>query len=264
MRIGIIGFGHVGGAIVWAHRSQDIIIRDPKLEHSASMDQFNTCDAVYVCVPTPSTEDGHCNTSILEQTLKELLFATINKQIPIICKSTAPPSVYARLQEMYPNIVHCPEFITARDANTDYQNTDYFVIGGRLDWCEKAREVIRTGVPLVQEKFVFTDIKTASMYKYMMNTYLATKVTFMNEMYRLAEAEGIEYNKLKELTVFDDRIGYTHLDVPGPDNEFGWGGMCFPKDIAAIQMEALDLGVDMELLGRVEDINKKHRKIKND
>ena len=86
----------------------------------------------------------------------------------------------------------------------------------------------------------------------------------MNDMYKLAKAEGIEYNKLKELTLYDDRIGYTHMDVPGPDNEFGWGGMCFPKDIAAIQMEAIDLGVDMELLDRVESINKKHRKIKDD
>lgn len=264
MRIGIIGFGHVGGAIAWAHRSLDLIIRDPKLENSASMDKFNTCDAVFVCVPTPSTEDGHCDTSILEQTLKELLFATINKQIPIICKSTAPPSVYHRLWQMYPNIVHCPEFVTARDANTDYQNSDYFVLGGSQEWCEKAREVIRTGVPMVHEKFLFTDIKTAAMYKYMMNSYLAMKVTFMNEMHQLAQAEGIDYNNLKELTVYDDRIGYTHMDVPGPDGEFGWGGMCFPKDVAAIQMEAIDLGSPLDLLGRVEDLNKKHRKMKDD
>lgn len=264
LRIGIIGFGHVGGAITWAHRSQDLIIRDPKLENSASMDQFNTCDAVYVCVPTPSTDDGHCDSTILEQTLKELLFVTINKQIPIICKSTAPPSVYEKLWKQYPNIVHCPEFITAADANTDYQNSDYFVLGGGKAWCEQAREIIRTGVPLVHEKFLITDIKTAAMYKYMMNTYLATKVTFMNEFYKLSQASDIDFNQLKELTIWDDRIGRTHLDVPGPDGEFGWGGMCFPKDIAAIQEEAIDLGVDMELLGRVEDINKKHRKITND
>lgn len=260
MRIGIIGFGAVGGAITWAHRSQDLIIRDPKLKDSASMDKFNSCDAVFVCVPTPSTEDGHCDTSILEQTIKDLFFATINKQIPIICKSTAPPSVYARLHKEHPNIVYCPEFLTAANANTDYQNADYFILGGHKEWCEKAREIIRLGVPLVHEKFVITDIKTASLYKYMMNSYLATKVTFMNDIYKLAEAEGVEFNNLKELTLWDDRIGYTHLDVPGHDGEFGWGGMCFPKDVAAIQMEALDLGTELELLGRVEDINKKHRK----
>ena len=93
MKIGIIGFGFVGHAIGWAHRTDDLVIRDPKLQDSADISEFTGCDAIFVCVPTPSTEDGHCDSSILEQTLKELLFVVINKQIPIICKSTAPPSV---------------------------------------------------------------------------------------------------------------------------------------------------------------------------
>ncbi len=261
MKLGIIGFGFVGNAVGWAHRSDELVIRDPKLKDSASLDKFTDCDGIFVCVPSPSTNDGHCDASILEQVIKELLFVVINKQIPIICKTTAPPSVYERLQKEYPNVVYCPEFLTQANANADYQNAEYFVIGGDYDWAVKAREIIRHGVPMVHEKFIIVSIKTASLYKYMMNSYLATKVTFMNDFKKIADVEEVDWQDLVNLSHEDDRIGYTHMAVPGPDGQYGWGGACFPKDVAAIQMEALDLGTELELLGRVEDINNKHRKL---
>jgi UDPglucose 6-dehydrogenase len=264
MRIGIIGFGFVGQAIGWSYQHKaELVIRDPKLVDSASLDQFVDCDAIFICVPSPSTEDGHCDTTILEDTLKELLFVNINKQIPIISKVTAPPSVYTRLQQEYPNLVYCPEFLTAANNVADYANSNYFVLGGNYDWCVKARTAIHQGVPLVHNKFTIVDIKTASLYKYMMNTYLATKVTFMNDFKLLADAEGVAWDDLKHLSKADNRIGNTHMNVPGPDGQYGWGGGCFPKDVAAIIMEAIDKNVDFELLDRVETINKKHRR-KND
>ena len=262
MRVGIIGFGYVGQAIGWSYQYKaELVIRDPKLVDSASLDQLASCDAIFVCVPSPSTEDGHCDTTILEDTLKELLFVNINKQIPIISKVTAPPGVYAHLQEEYPNLVYCPEFLTAANNVADYANSGYFVLGGDYDWCVKARAVIYQGVPLAHHQFTIVNIKTAALYKYMMNSYLATKVTFLNDFKLLADAEGVEWTDLKYLAEADRRIGNTHMDVPGPDAQYGWGGGCFPKDIAAIIMEAIDLGVDFELLDRVETINKKHRKL---
>ena len=262
MRIGIIGFGYVGQAIGWSYRFKaDLVIRDPKLVDSASVDQFASCDAIFICVPSPPSEDGHCDTTILEDTLKELLFVNINTRIPIISKVTAPPSVYARLQEEYPNLVYCPEFLTAANNVADYANATYFVLGGDYDWCVKARTIIHLGVNLVHDKFTIVDIKTAALYKYMMNSYLATKVTFMNDFKLLADAEGVAWEDLKHLSKADARIGNTHMTVPGPDGQYGWGGGCFPKDVAAIITEAIDLGVDFELLDRVEAINKKHRKL---
>jgi UDPglucose 6-dehydrogenase len=259
MKIGIIGYGFVGEAIARAHHKNNLIIKDPKLESSADYPDFADCDAIYVCVPSPSTSDGHCDTSILEQTVKELLFVLINDFIPVICKTTAPPSVYERLQKQYPNIVHCPEFLTAANSVRDYLNSNYFVLGGDTEWCIKAREIIKLSISLVDNKFLITDIKTAALYKYMMNCYLATKVTFMNDFKNLADAEGVEWNSLKSLTVFDNRIGNTHMDVPGPDGQYGWGGACFPKDVAAIIEEAIDLNVDFELMDRIESINRHHR-----
>jgi len=261
MKVGIIGLGYVGGAVAWAHQPQTIIMRDPKLKDSADLSEFVDCDVIYVCVPSPSTEDGHCDSSILESTLKELLFVLINKQIPIICKTTAPPSVYARLQQEYPNIVYAPEFLTAANHLMDYVNTKYVVLGGDYEWCVKARAAIKWGLNIDEGEIIIVDIKTASLYKYMVNCYLATKVTFMNDFANLAEQVGVDWADLKFLATYEDRIGASHMNVPGSDNQRGWGGMCFPKDVAAIQMEALDQGTELELLGRVEDINKKHRRL---
>ena len=213
-------------------------------------------------MPSPSTEDGHCDVSILKQVLKELLFVTIqNPNVLLISKTTAPPSVYKQLQQEYSNLVYVPEFLTQANANTDYANANYCVIGGQYDYAVRAREILTAGRRLTHDKHIIVPIETASLYKYMMNSYLATKVTFMNDFKKIADAEGVDIKDLAYLALRDDRIGSTHMEVPGPDGHYGWGGACFPKDIAAIQMEALDLGTELELLGRVEDINKKHRSL---
>ena len=262
MKIGIIGFGFIGRAIGWAYKNTDLVIRDPKLQDSASLDKFVDRDAIFICVPSPSTIDGHCDTTILEQVLKELLFVTIkNPNVVLISKSTASPRTYKRLRQKYPNLVHVPEFLTQANASADYANADYCVIGGNYDWAIKARNVLHFGRALAHDKHIIVNIETAALYKYMMNSYLAAKVTFMNDFKKIADAEGVDIKDLAYLAKHDDRIGTTHMEVPGPDGQYGWGGACFPKDIAAIQMEGLDLGVELELLSRIEEINKKHRKI---
>jgi UDPglucose 6-dehydrogenase len=259
MRVGIIGYGFVGQAIAQCHDVEDLVIRDPKLEHSADYSEFNNCDVVFVCVPSPSKDDGSCDTTALEETVRDLLFLSINKQIPIICKTTAPPSVYERLQKQYPNVVHVPEFLTAANAHKDYVNAEYCVIGGDPYWCQLARTVIQQQLVISTYDCIITDIKTAALYKYMVNCYLATKVTFMNEFFQLAEVEGVRWDALKKLSKKDSRIGNSHMDVPGSDGKYGWGGACFPKDVSAIIMEAIDKNLDFELMQRVETLNEKHR-----
>jgi UDPglucose 6-dehydrogenase len=245
--------------VAYAHRSDELIVRDPKLENSAPLHKLNECDGIYICVPSPSLEDGHCDTSILEGVLKELTFANIAKDKVLISKVTAPPSTYSTLLAQYPNLVYCPEFLTAANNTTDYLNASYFIFGGHREWCERARNIVRSAVPLVDDKLLITDIRSASLFKYMMNSYLATKVTFMNDMKDLADRYNIDWDQFKTLAVWDDRIGYTHMSVPGPDGQKGWGGACFPKDVAAIIMDGIDHGADMELLQRVEEINRKQR-----
>jgi UDPglucose 6-dehydrogenase len=264
MKIGIIGHGFVGSAISYHHRRQQLVIRDPKLSDSADLAEFRDVDAVFVCLPSPMMRDGSCDTSYIENGLDELLSVQFEKTIPIICKTTAPPAVYEQLHVKYPNIVYSPEFLTAANNIADYANARFFVIGGQTEWCERAQEVIRSGVPLTDDCFIYTDIKTASLFKYMMNSYLAMKVTFMNEFYEYAVRSGIDWNTIKELADKDDRIGKTHMNVPGPDGQFGYGGACFPKDVSAIIKAAERLDLTFDLLKTVNTVNQTHRKKSND
>lgn len=263
MKIGIIGFGYVGQAIGWTYKNSDLLINDPKLPDSASLDKFIDRDAIFVCVPSPSTPDGHCDSSILEETLKNLLLVTLsNPEMVIISKTTATPQIYKRLQEQYPNLVYAPEFLTQANNIADYANANYCVLGGLGRWAIKARDVICKGRKLTHDNHLIVNIETAALYKYMMNSYLAAKVTFMNDFKKLADAEGVNFKDLAFLAKHDDRIGNTHMEVPGPDGHYGWGGSCFPKDVAAIIMEAIDKNLDFELMQRVETVNKKHRGLK--
>lgn len=259
MKIGIIGLGFVGGAVAYAHQSQELVIRDPKLGNkSASIDEIKLCDAVYVCVPTPMLEDGHCDDSYMRSVLQEL--KDYNKVI--ICKSTIPPGVYALLHEHYPNIVHAPEFLTAANANADYVTATWMLVGGNGKWVDDAIKVIKLG-NISATHYHKTNITTASLFKYVANTFMATKVTLMNEFYHLSKHINVNWAEIKEIAKNDPRLGNTHWDVPGPDGQFGYGGACFPKDTAAIVEHGLDIGVELQLLDRVEEINKQYRSSKS-
>jgi UDPglucose 6-dehydrogenase len=261
MRIGIIGSGFVGSAIAHAHLNDDVIINDPRISNSVGLEKFTDREAIFICVPSPSTEDGHCDTTILEEVLKNLLFVNISTQIPIISKVTAPPSAYKKLQEQYPNLVHAPEFLTAKNAIFDYKYGKLCVIGGNQTWASlAARAILRGMCEVRQTEIIYTDIVTASLYKYMINSYLAMKVTFMNDFKELSEVLDGNWKDVQSIIRKDTRIGNTHTDVPGSDGQYGWGGFCFPKDIAAVCEEALDHGLEFELMQRVESINAKHRR----
>jgi UDPglucose 6-dehydrogenase len=259
-KIGIIGLGYVGRAVAQFYTMDRLVISDPALGHEVDYNEFSACEYVFVCVPSPMSGDGSCDSDILKSVL-ERLAPVLDSKTTVISKTTAPPSVYLSLQEKYPNIVHCPEFLTAANSYSDYMNSEYCVIGGDRDRCLHASNEIISQIDLALTKFVFTDIATASMYKYLMNSYLAAKVTFMNDFYKLAVHHVIDWSEVCSIAKLDSRIGDSHMMVPGPDGKFGWGGACFPKDVAAIIAEAKSLDVDFKLLESVKAINQKHRNI---
>lgn len=261
MRIGIIGCGFVGSAIAHAHHYDDVIINDPKHPDSVNLDRFIDRDAIFICVPSPPLSNGSCDISILETVLKNLLFVNIAKSIPLISKVTAPPSAYKKLQEQHPNLVHAPEFLTAKHAIFDYKYGKLCVLGGHENWTKRAADIVLNGMTEIRgTDIIHTDIATASLYKYMANSFLAMKVTFMNDFKELADKLEIEWKGIKNIASKDLRLGNTHLDVPGPDGQYGWGGFCFPKDVSAICEEAILQQIDFELMQRVESINNKHRR----
>ncbi len=258
MKIGIIGAGFVGGAIKNAYDTfgVPVLVHDPAKGHVVSWENLKSCDGVYVCVPSPTSETGECDTSILEDVLKNLA----GMEGVIISKVTAPPGVYSKLQIIYPNLVHAPEFLVAATANDDYLNGYFAYIGGNDDYCKKAEEIIRASQPNLQD-VTFCSITEASLAKYTINSFLATKVVFMNQIYDLAQQLGVNWDTLTNMLLSEKRFGNSHMRVPGPDGSRGFGGACFPKDTQALLFEAKRAGVDFTLLESAIKANKKLRNI---
>jgi UDPglucose 6-dehydrogenase len=246
-RVGIVGFGFVGGAVASSFKMNmtDVVIVDSDPTRSfGTYNDLMSCDGVFICVPSPSLEDGSCDTSILESVLEKLK----GYEGVIISKTTAPASKYEELNRLYPNLVHNPEFLTAANANEDYINQEFAIIGGRVKaYIHEAERIIRLSLPGLQVVH-HCSIGEASLAKYTINTFLATKVVFMNELQQLASAAGLDYNKIVNMVISDKRIGSSHVRVPGPDGSFGFGGACFPKDTAALLKYAESIGVNLNTL----------------
>jgi len=245
--IGIIGLGFVGSAV---HNAYDIhtnvltIDLDPAKTNSSYNELIENTEAIFVCVPSPSKSNGECDTSILEDVISKLK----NYKGVIISKVTATPNVYEKLQDKHPNLVHVPEFLVAASAMRDYIEETYSIIGGSvIAYQREAERIIKMGQPK-HTASAFTSIGEAALTKYIINSFLATKVVFMNEMYQLAINSGYDWRQMRILIDMDPRIGKSHTQVPGPDGLFGFGGMCFPKDTSALLKYAAKLDANLNVL----------------
>ena len=247
-KIGIVGLGFVGNAIKDnMEHVCELILVDPPRGLQSKYEDLLDCEGVFVCVPSPQGDDGRCDTSFLESALDKL--ASLGYTGVIISKSTAPPSVYKALQTKHKNLVHAPEFLTAADASRDYANGKFAIIGGCVGAYQRdAERIIRMGQSGIGDNVQFCTIDEAALAKYTINTYLATKVAFMNEIYSVATNSGMNYDTVISMVNMDKRIGSSHLKVPGPDGLFGFGGACFPKDTAALLKYAEEVGASMMVL----------------
>lgn len=246
-KVGILGLGFVGNAIYQSMSdSANLVLVDKnpsKSTHNFS-DLFE-CEGIFICVPSPSKDDGSCDTTILEEVLDKLK----DYKGVIISKTTAPPDVYRTLNLKYPNLVHSPEFLTAANAVGDYLSGKYAIIGGDVKaYMHEADRIIRLGQRNLEMTQLCT-IAEAAMAKYVINTFLATKVIFMNEMADLANKTKIDWNTVRQLIALDQRrVGNSHTQVPGPDGYYGFGGMCFPKDTMALLRFAEKYNVGLNVL----------------
>lgn len=247
-KIGIVGLGYVGGAIYNSFNdSGNVICIDSDLSkgHTGTYSDLKECEAVFICVPSPSLPDGSCNSSALEDVLDKLWQNEYNGVI--ISKVTATPDVYERLQDCYKNLVYIPEFLTAQNAVLDYCRTKQFIIGGAVKaYQNEAARIIKLSHP--NAEIHLCSIGEAAITKYIVNSFLATKVVFMNEMAQLSETLGYNWEDIAHLTFIDERIGKSHMKVPGPDGYRGFGGACFPKDVLAIINYADSLSVHLNVL----------------
>lgn len=261
--IGIIGQGFVGNAVYQKFKNYyDILTYD--LDESKSNSTLNQisekCETIFICLPTPMDEDGRCNVSIVELELVGLNTHNTNNKKNIVIKSTVSPGTTERWNRQYKNlnIVFNPEFLTERNAVKDYENQSRIILGGPRPATTEIKQIFSKVFPLAH--IIKTDSTHAEMVKYLTNSFLATKVSFANEMYEICEGVGVDYDKVIEYATQDERLGNSHWNVPGPDGDFGYGGHCFPKDVKALITVAKDMDIIPLMLSATDFKNNNVRK----
>ena len=257
--IGIVGQGFVGSAIREGLKSTFLIETYDKYDKDKS-----TCEnleqlckktfIIFLCLPTPMRKDGSCDLSILKSVVEEINSIASGDHILVI-KSTVPPGTTSKLNETYKNIklVFSPEFLTEANSFEDFKNQNRVIVGGPRPASTIVKNLFRVAFPKID--IIKTGSSTAEMVKYFANCFLATKVSFANEMRQICEQVDIDYDKVVEYSLYDKRIGKTHLSSPGPDGRLGFGGSCFPKDINALIYFAKHTGVDPVVLQAVWNKN---------
>ena len=244
MKLGIVGHGFVGTAVDHGF-TKDVqkFIVDPKHNGTNTIEDLIRFkpDAAFVAVPTPQLESGECNTEILDGVMQQLNKC---KGLLVIVKSTVPSYKLQSIKEQCVDlrIVYNPEFLTEKNYIDDFANPPMHVFGG-INADTDAVEKLYKEHSICKECPVYkTDIVTASMVKYCINSFLATKVTFMNEMYDvLKAAKGTDWHTFTNIIGNDPRIGNTHMKVPGNDGQRGYAGSCFPKDTNALAWFAREI-----------------------
>tara|TARA_R110002012_G_scaffold212738_3_gene383824 strand:- start:5109 stop:5966 length:858 start_codon:yes stop_codon:yes gene_type:complete len=269
VKIGIIGQGFVGTAIREGLKNFfPVLVYDikeelcPKEFLATTPNIIQKCEIIFQCLPTPMKKTGECDLSIVINSLKILdTISEVHKKKPIVViKSTVPPGTCEELDSKFKNIniVFNPEFLTEANSIDDFKNQTRIILGGKRPHTTVLKTVYRKAFP--QIPIVKTGFKTAEMTKYFINNFLATKVSFANEVYEICSKLGIDYDKVVEYALYDQRIGKSHLSVPGPDGDFGYGGHCFPKDLDAMIFICIKNHIDCAMLNTTREKNDKIRK----
>ena len=256
--VGIVGHGFVGQSTSFGFSPVlPVYIHDKDFMRSSNTleETVNNSDVIFVSVPTPMNADGSINLDIIHNAFKEISEVNERKDNVIVLKSTVVPGTTQKLAKKYKklNIVFNPEFLTERKAKFDFLNQSRIVLGGDKEHVDKVEELYK--IRFKNHNFVRTDYKTAEFIKYFGNVFFSVKVSFMNEMKRVANEVGVDWTKALHGFVADGRIGDSHLNVPGPDGKLGFGGSCFPKDINAFISFAEELGLNVNVVKAAWETN---------
>ncbi len=260
MKVGIIGLGYVGGAVRHWFEKQvgcDLYLYD-KYKGIGSVEEVNQADVIFVAVPTPYDDDG----SGYDDSAVHDAVSKVAPGRAIVIKSTVLPGTTARFQERLPRnaMLFNPEFLREKTHVEDFLNPPMQIVGhvresdqglaaevlGLLPSSDNSRVVLATEAELV---------------KYWVNSFLATRVVFANEMHDLAERlpGGPKYETVVECLGFEPRVGTHHFDVKA-DGYRGYGGSCLPKDTKSLIDYAHSLNVPLSLLTMVDVVNDRIRK----
>lgn len=248
MNITIAGYGFVGKAHAAVLGSKDyhsVIVYDPYLSNDYSY--FGDPDLLIVCVSTPPNSDGSCDYSnVLE------VIARVDHDVPILIKSTISVEAWRAINNLYPKhqIAFSPEFLRAKTAIEDFKNSDRMFIGGKKVhiWHTVFMQAFDNPQWVTQA----AEPEELILAKYARNSFLALKVSFFNQLYDLCQSTNIDYNAVANITADDKRIGNSHTVITP---ERGYGGHCFPKDVAAFLKTAEKYDTSLSILQEAQQYN---------
>jgi UDPglucose 6-dehydrogenase len=253
VKILIVGHGFVGKAVDYGFAAVEKYIVDPI--YGTSLEGLNLSDyiCIFVCVPTPMSYTGAVDYSILDSVMNQLNDVYRPRHIPIIIKSTVTPDILAKYEGS--GVVYNPEFLREKTAFEDFVNPDFHVFGGARYDTTLVENIYDQHSSCKKCPTFHVGYKEASLIKYAMNSFLATKVTFFNQLYDVAKDSGADYNAIIKVLEQEPRLGKSHLRVPGFDNKRGFGGACFPKDTNAFvkytnRMTLLETAIDINNMYR--------------
>lgn len=270
VKIGIIGMGFVGDALrngAAPNKDIHIVPYDPYTIPESKIEDLKDTELAFICVPTPMSKDGSICDSIIRNVLDQLSDISYNG-IAIIKSTLLPTSVKQCIID-YPNlrIATNPEFLTERTAQEDFINAQWVIIGS--DDQEAMFKIHGFYKHMVytthRPRYALVSAEAAMMMKYMCNVWFSVKVALMNEFYEMwdkLDCKG-SWDTVTGAFALDTRVGPTHLEVPGPDGDFGFGGKCFPKDLNAFIKLAEKTGSSFRVMAAAWEDNKQYRNDKN-
>lgn len=244
----IAGYGFVGKAheLLFKNFRGEIVIHDPPQGKYAD---FNNTSAVVICVPTPELETGACDISAVYDVISQC-----NQDTPILIKSTISLQGWQYLKETFPEHRLCfsPEFLRAANYMSDIKEISNVILSGDTDYW---RDQFSYNWPEIKIHIVKPE--EAIAIKYFRNAFLATKVSFFNEIYDFCQAYKIDFDQVRGGIAADKRIGESHTHVWPEDGVRGWGGMCFPKDTRALLKMAAEKKINLNTLSAAVYYNTK-------
>jgi len=252
-KVGIVGYGYVGKVFErFFKTSFEVEIYDPAYPEYSNLSKINECELAVFCLPTISREDGSCDTSVVEKMAKEVSCPLV------LIKSAVVPGTTDKLNAQYglrfavsPEYAGEGKYFTPfwkYPDPTDSTSHGFFVVGGpELATGRITEYILKVMGP--DTKVHKMSAVEAEITKYIENSWGATKVTFANEFYEICKAYGADFQKVREGWTADPRVERMHTMVLS--DKRGFGGKCFPKDVAAILHAAAQKGYKAELLRQV-------------
>lgn len=256
LKIGVLGVGCIGEANMKGFSNLGFMTIPHDIALDTKIEDLLETDIIFTCLPTPSNENGSCDTTIIEKEI--LLLNDLNYKNPICIRSTVIPGFTQTLIDRYPNleIAYSPEFLRERCALDDFVNNHNLLAIGSLN--NSTFELIKEchgNYPKKVEKMSPTE---AELLKYFNNVYAALRITFANVFFEICKELDCDYTLIKNSYIKTGKAIDMYLDVS--KNLRGYAGMCLPKDTKALISKMKELNLDYDLIKSIHLDNEKFEK----